>query len=180
MKGPALSFKNLLLQNHWANFNQTRHSASLGAFKGIQVCSNEEPFNSHKVNNVFSSLNQHCGNHVCLSIVAQWPLVLIIHITLLINDSHNKFLDSTQRSVNNKSGICWWNKNNRKFNSTNNNLLKTNYRYGNTWHIQWFGVNGKVFVELEHKLRLSANGIPSILVLIVYNLGFAGLNFSGS
>ena len=31
----------LLLQNHWANFNQTWPKASLG--EGIQVCSNEGP-----------------------------------------------------------------------------------------------------------------------------------------
>ena len=32
---------------------------------GIQVCSNEEPFNSHKVDNgFFSTLNQHYDNHV--------------------------------------------------------------------------------------------------------------------
>jgi hypothetical protein len=29
----------LLLQNHWANFNQTWHKSSLG--EGFQVCSNE-------------------------------------------------------------------------------------------------------------------------------------------
>ena len=34
----------LLLQNHWANFNQTWHKASLGPWvKKIQVCSNEGP-----------------------------------------------------------------------------------------------------------------------------------------
>jgi hypothetical protein len=33
------SFKNLLLQNQWANFNQTWHKSSLG--EEIQVCSNE-------------------------------------------------------------------------------------------------------------------------------------------
>jgi hypothetical protein len=33
------SFKNLLLQNHWANFNQTWHKSSLG--EEIQVCTNE-------------------------------------------------------------------------------------------------------------------------------------------
>jgi hypothetical protein len=31
-------FKNLL-ENHWANFNQTWHKSSLG--EGVQVCSNE-------------------------------------------------------------------------------------------------------------------------------------------
>ena len=40
-----------LLQNHWTNFNQTWHKASLD--EGIQVCSNEEPFNSHTVDNGF-------------------------------------------------------------------------------------------------------------------------------
>ena len=35
------NFKNLLLKNHWANFNQTWHKAPLG--EGIQVCSNEGP-----------------------------------------------------------------------------------------------------------------------------------------
>ena len=35
--------------------------------KGIQVFSNEESFNFHKVNNgTFSSLNQHYDNHMCL------------------------------------------------------------------------------------------------------------------
>jgi hypothetical protein len=32
-------FNNLLLQNHWANFNQIWLKSSLG--EGIQVCSNE-------------------------------------------------------------------------------------------------------------------------------------------
>ena len=41
----------LLLQNHWANFNQTWHKASLDEV--IQVCSNKEPINSHIVNNGF-------------------------------------------------------------------------------------------------------------------------------
>ena len=43
--------RNLILQNRWANFNQmgTKHPW----VKGIQVCSIEEPFNSHTVNNVF-------------------------------------------------------------------------------------------------------------------------------
>jgi hypothetical protein len=31
------SFKKLLLQNHWANFNQTRHKSSLGEFKFVQM-----------------------------------------------------------------------------------------------------------------------------------------------
>ena len=36
---------------------------------GIQVCSNEEPFNSHKVNHVFfSCLDQHYDHHMCLLI----------------------------------------------------------------------------------------------------------------
>jgi hypothetical protein len=33
------SFKYILFQNHWANFNQTWHKSSLGG--GIQVCTNE-------------------------------------------------------------------------------------------------------------------------------------------
>ena len=54
----------LLLQNHWANFNQTWHKAFW--MKGIQVSrfksSNEEKVNSHKVNNgfFFSSLEMLC------------------------------------------------------------------------------------------------------------------------
>ena len=43
--------KNLLLQNRFSNFNQILHKTSLG--EGVQVCSNEETLNSHKVNNVF-------------------------------------------------------------------------------------------------------------------------------
>ena len=33
-----------------------------------RVCSNEVPFNSHKVEVMafFSSLNEHCDNHMCL------------------------------------------------------------------------------------------------------------------
>ena len=41
LKNSMTKFKNLLLQNHWANFNQTWHKASLGKGPGIQVCSNE-------------------------------------------------------------------------------------------------------------------------------------------
>ena len=54
----------LLLQNHWANFSQTWHKASLG------VCSNEEPFNSHIISKwwVFSSLKQRYDIIMCLLI----------------------------------------------------------------------------------------------------------------
>ena len=43
--------KNIILQNRWANFNQlgTMHPW----LKGIQVCSNEELLNFHKVNYFF-------------------------------------------------------------------------------------------------------------------------------
>ena len=34
--------------------------------KGIEVCLNEEPFNSHKVNNVFSALNQRYDIIICV------------------------------------------------------------------------------------------------------------------
>ena len=127
---------NLLFQNHWANFNQTWHKASLGEgdlslfkwgphpfprgdnyeitkirwkikkiifsrttgpiltklgtkhpwVKGIHVCSNEEPFNSHKDNDgFFSSLNQCYDIIICVkwfelfyqvNYVAHGPLVL--------------------------------------------------------------------------------------------------------
>ena len=54
-----ISHHHLFLQNHWTNFNQTWHKASLAWMKGIQVSSNEEPINSHKDNNeFFPSLNQ--------------------------------------------------------------------------------------------------------------------------
>ena len=35
------NLKNLLLQNHWTNFNKTWHNASLGEGPGIQDCSTE-------------------------------------------------------------------------------------------------------------------------------------------
>ena len=44
-------FKNLPLLNHWANFNQTWHKASLG--KWDLILFKEEPFDSHKDNNGF-------------------------------------------------------------------------------------------------------------------------------
>jgi hypothetical protein len=43
------SFKNLLLQNHWANFNQTWHKSSLG--EEIQVSSNEGNYPSPRGDN---------------------------------------------------------------------------------------------------------------------------------
>ena len=46
--------------------------------KGTQGCSNEEPFNSHKVNEFFSSLNQHCDNHLCLSIFKNFSQVRVV------------------------------------------------------------------------------------------------------
>ena len=43
----------------------TKFDAKHRWVKGIQVCSNEEPFTSLKVNKgFFSSLNQHYDNHV--------------------------------------------------------------------------------------------------------------------
>ena len=36
-----MKFKNLLLQNHWANFNQSWHKAALG--EGDSICLNEGP-----------------------------------------------------------------------------------------------------------------------------------------
>ena len=132
-----MKFKKLLLQNHWANFDQSCHNASLGELdsslfkwkgpalfqgeiitklakihyrnlkilvsrttwpistkigtkhpwmKRIQVCFNEEPINSHRVNNVFDfpSLNQRHDIIICvyclelfsqMSDVAHGPLV---------------------------------------------------------------------------------------------------------
>ena len=61
------NFKNLLLQNQWANFNQSRHKSFLDEgdssfFKWIKS-------NSHKVNNFFSfSLLMLLYNHMCLMI----------------------------------------------------------------------------------------------------------------
>ena len=46
-----MKLKILLLQNYWANFNQIGTEPPW--VKGIQVCSNEEPFNSHKDNDGF-------------------------------------------------------------------------------------------------------------------------------
>ena len=44
--GVAVNFSHfhLLLQNHWANFNQTWHKLKHPWAKGIQVCSNEGPY----------------------------------------------------------------------------------------------------------------------------------------
>ena len=42
--------------------------------KGIQVCSNEEPFNPHKV----VSFNQHYDNHMCISIFKKFSQVSIV------------------------------------------------------------------------------------------------------
>ena len=59
--------------------------------KGIQVSSNEESINSHKVNNVFSSLNQRYDIIMCVywfelfsqvSDVAHGPLVTIVVFVL--------------------------------------------------------------------------------------------------
>ena len=72
------NWKNLLLQNHWANLNQTWHKASW--VKGIQVCSNEEPaINSPKINDVFfSSLNQRVFIDLnCFHRWAMWPMGLL-------------------------------------------------------------------------------------------------------
>ena len=69
-----------IVEIHWRNFKiffsrttgpiSTKFSTKHPLVKGIQVCSNEEPFNSHKVNNawVFPSHNQHYDNHMCLLI----------------------------------------------------------------------------------------------------------------
>ena len=63
---------------HWRNkkivFSRTTEPISnkLGTkhswMKGVQVCSNEEPINSHKVNNVFviPSLNQRYDIIICI------------------------------------------------------------------------------------------------------------------
>ena len=69
-----------IVEIHWRNFKiffsrttgpiSTKFSTKHPLVKGIQICSNEEPFNSHKVNNawVFPSHNQHYDNHMCLLI----------------------------------------------------------------------------------------------------------------
>ena len=72
MKGPAF-FQGEIITKAWNYIYEIKKSSSpeplsqfqpkLGAMhpwvKGIQVCSNEEKINSHKVNNgFFSSLNQ--------------------------------------------------------------------------------------------------------------------------
>ena len=57
----TFSYFQLLLQNHWANFNQTW-------VKGIQVCSNEEPFpfprgDNYRLTNFNSLLlKKRCAN----------------------------------------------------------------------------------------------------------------------
>ena len=65
VKNTLTKLKNLLLQNHWANFNQTWHKASL--FEWDLILFKEEPFKSHKDNNVFfSSLNQRYDIIICV------------------------------------------------------------------------------------------------------------------
>ena len=57
----------LLLHNDWVNFNQTHKRTKHPWVKGIQVCSNEKPINSPKINNVFfSSLNQRYDIIICV------------------------------------------------------------------------------------------------------------------
>ena len=113
MKGPTFfsrgksentltKFLNLLL-NRWVDFNRigTKHSC----VKGIQVCSNEEQFNSHKVSNVFFLLLIKViinSNRMCLLIWTvfsgvrwcQWAsclwfynqqIKIIIFLTYLVN-----------------------------------------------------------------------------------------------
>ena len=72
-----MNFKNFLLQNHWANFNQFWYKASLGED------SNEKTISYHKVY-IFSSLNQLYEIIICVyrfelfsqvSDVAHGPLV---------------------------------------------------------------------------------------------------------
>ena len=82
-----------IVKIHWRNlkiFSRTTEpiSTKLGTkhpwVKGIQVCSKEEPINSHKVNNFFSDLNQGYDKIICVnrfdlfsqvSDVAHGPLV---------------------------------------------------------------------------------------------------------
>ena len=78
-----MKLKKFLLQNHWANFNQTWNKASLD---DGDSSSNKEPINSHKVNNVvFSSIYQRYDIIICVykfelfsqvSDVAHGPLVI--------------------------------------------------------------------------------------------------------
>ena len=87
-----MKFKNLLLQNHCATFNQT--CTMHYWVKGIKVCSNEELFSSQKVDNGFFPLlinviiiiwtvfsGQRCG---------PWPscnevLLVYIHVHIHVN-----------------------------------------------------------------------------------------------
>ena len=62
-----VKLKSPLLLNHWANFNQTWHKASLN--KGDLSLFNKEPMNCHNVNNVFFfSYSTLWYYHMCLLI----------------------------------------------------------------------------------------------------------------
>ena len=93
VKNTLTKLKHLLLQNHWANFNQTWHKASLCEWDLILF--KEEPFNSHKGNNgvfllllinvmilsyVFIDLN-------CFLRWAMWPMGLLLHLISLLQFS---------------------------------------------------------------------------------------------
>ena len=108
---------------HWRNFkiffSRTTGpiSTEIGTkhpwVKGIQVCSNEEPINSHEVNNVFSSsLNQRYDIIICvywfelfsqMSDVAHGSLVsyydyLFIHCASCVIDTTSISLDRSSLS----------------------------------------------------------------------------------
>ena len=52
MKGPAL-IQGEIIMNRTTGLSKTKLGTRHPWMKGFQVCSNEEPINSHKVNNVF-------------------------------------------------------------------------------------------------------------------------------
>ena len=91
---PSVNFSYfwLLLQNHWANFNQTWHKASLSEWDLIFF--KEEPFNSHKdKNGVFFLLliNALILSYVfidlnCFLRWAMWPMGLLL--------IHNSFIEA--------------------------------------------------------------------------------------
>ena len=132
-----MKLKNLLLKNHWANFNQTWHKTFLGdedsslfklraqlfskgrysyyekakmhndcwnlniffpritwpiatkfatkhpLVKGIQVCSKEEPFNSHKIDNEFFLLLINIMIIICSVFIKKTIVTFIVPCTLI-------------------------------------------------------------------------------------------------
>ena len=74
-----IKLKNLLLQNHWANFNQTWHKVSLGEWHAILF--KEEAFIIIKIIFFFSSLNQRYVSidFNCFVRWAMWPMGLLLY-----------------------------------------------------------------------------------------------------